>query len=94
MKKTEINTAYQGDVTLRMMGNDMKKMEEFHEDYREYCRGGTTKYSPVPTKDDYKIAKDWMSIGRIATAKKWGIKETMVDGTVNRVSRYQMRQNA
>ena len=40
MKKMQ--DSYQGDVILRMLGNDKKKMAEFHEDYKEAChsRGG------------------------------------------------------
>ena len=37
MSKKEKMNAYQGEIILRMLDNDEKKFQQFHEDYKAHC---------------------------------------------------------
>jgi len=72
-----------------MLSNDEKAMREFHENYinnRNY-----SKDDAPPTKEQYAIAKSWVTVGPKNTAKKFKLSESGVQNIVSRVARYQMK---
>lgn len=81
--------SYHGSIILRMLGDDMAKLEEFNDDYRNnYLRGRS--YSI--TKQDLNLAYDWKK-GMMSheLAKKYKMTQAKVDSRIRVVARQQLR---
>lgn len=85
------NISYSGKVIFKMFNESKQEMDEFHQNYKEARIHHVGKYAAVPTAEETKIARDWLSMGTARTAQKYGMKQNAVNYIVNRVSRHQFK---
>lgn len=82
-----MQVTYQGTIIFRMLGENEKRMKEFHEDYKENCLINAHRESK-PKKVDYKYFELYQSgLGINTIAKKEKSTYAKVQNGIFRVMR-------
>lgn len=78
---------YQGNILFRMLGEDVDKMKQFHEDYQAKCH--RLAGEKEPSKQDYEIAEIYKreKLMPNEVARKTGMSIYRVNSAINRVAR-------